>query len=123
VSDERPPRAAIVAVQLPDTELAAFNASVAELGRLARTLGLEVVAQVTQRRAALHAATVVGSGKLSILKSLVGRAADAADDEDDDDDDVSEREIAARDDDLDDGASPPEVPRDPVQVVLVDHDI
>ena len=123
MSDERPPRAAIVAVQLPDTELAAFNASVAELGRLARTLGLEVVAQVTQRRAALHAATVVGSGKLSILKSLVGRAADAADDEDDDDDDVSERETAARDDDLDDGASPPEVPHDPVQVVLVDHDI
>jgi GTP-binding protein HflX len=119
VSDERPPRAAIVAVQLPDTELAAFNASVAELGRLARTLGLEVVAQVTQRRAALHAATVVGSGKLAILKSLVGRAADA--EEDDDDEDVAPDHET---DELDDDAeSPTELPKDPVQVVLVDHDI
>ncbi len=125
MSDERPPRAALVAVQLPDTELAAFNASVAELGRLARTLGLEVVATVTQRRPALHAATVVGSGKLSILKSLVGRAADAEDDEDEDEDaDAAGEETAARDDELDDDAeAPTEPPHEPVQVVLVDHDI
>ncbi|HTA18016.1 MAG TPA: GTPase HflX [Polyangia bacterium] len=119
MSDERPPRAAIVAVQLPDTELPAFNASVAELGRLARTLGLEVVAQVTQRRSALHAATVVGSGKLAILKSLVGRAADA--EEDDDDEDAAPQQET---DELDEDAeAPTEPPKDPVQVVLVDHEI
>ena len=119
MSDERPPRAAIVAVQLPDTDLPAFNASVAELGRLARTLGLEVVAQVTQRRAALHAATVVGSGKLAILKSLVGRAADAGE-ADGEDDGAADQETDELDDD---GAPPAELPREPVQVVLVDHDI
>jgi GTPase len=122
VSDERPPRAAIVAVQLPDAELPAFNASVAELGRLARTLGLEVVAQVTQRRSALHAATVVGSGKLAILKSLVGRAADA-DEADDEDDGAAQQQEADETDELDDDGSPTELPKDPVQVVLVDHDI
>ena len=106
MSDERPPRAAIVAVQLPDTELPAFNASVAELGRLARTLGLEVVAQVTQRRAALHAATVVGSGKLAILKSLVGRAADA--EEADAEDDGAQQQEADETDELDDDGSPTE---------------
>ncbi len=125
MSDERPPRAAIVAVQLPDTELPAFNASVAELGRLARTLGLEVVAQVTQRRSALHAATVVGSGKLAILKSLVGRAADAEEADDEDDGAAQRREADETDelDELENDGSPTELPKDPVQVVLVDHDI
>jgi GTP-binding protein HflX len=48
---------------------------VAELGRLARTLGLEVVATVTQRRTALHPGTVLGSGKLATLKALADGAA------------------------------------------------
>jgi len=59
-------------VQLPDVDDRAFEASVAELHRLARTLGTAVVATVTQRRESLHAATVVGSGKLAELKALVG---------------------------------------------------
>jgi GTPase len=61
-----------VAVQLPDTDDRAFEASIAELHRLARTLGLVVVATVTQRREALHAGTVVGSGKLAELEALAG---------------------------------------------------
>ena len=59
-------------MQLPDVDDRAFEASVAELHRLARTLGTAVVATVTQRRESLHAATVVGSGKLAELKALVG---------------------------------------------------
>jgi len=70
-------RAALVAVQTPDVDDAAFAASVAELGRLARTLGVDVVAAVTQRRATLHPGTVVGSGKLAELQVLAGLAADA----------------------------------------------
>ena len=42
VSEEARPRAALVAVQLPDADDTAFASSVAELGRLARTLGLDV---------------------------------------------------------------------------------
>src|SRR3569623_1540688 len=70
-------RAALVAVQTPAVDDAAFAASVAELGRLARTLGVDVVAAVTQRRATLHPGTVVGSGKLAELQVLAGLAADA----------------------------------------------
>ena len=54
-SSTGPLRAAIVAVQLPDADDEAFAASVAELHRLGRTLGVEVVATLTQRRPSLHA--------------------------------------------------------------------
>jgi GTP-binding protein HflX len=66
-----PPRAALVAVQLPDADEQAFATSIAEMVRLARTLGVEVTATVTQRRASLAAGTVVGSGKLDELKTIV----------------------------------------------------
>jgi GTP-binding protein HflX len=72
-----PLRAAIVAVQLPDTDDDAFAASVAELHRLGRTLGVEVVATLTQRRPSLHPGTVVGSGKLAELTALAGAGAGA----------------------------------------------
>jgi GTP-binding protein HflX len=81
MTDALPPpeRAALVAVQLPGVDDAAFAASLAELNRLARTLGLAVVATVTQRRASLHAATVLGSGKLAELKTLLTAAGDPLD--------------------------------------------
>ncbi len=64
----------MVAVQLPDADDVAFQSSVTELGRLARTLGLEAVATLTQKRATLHPGTVLGSGKLEELKTLVAAA-------------------------------------------------
>ena len=65
-------RAAVVAVQLPDVDDDSFAASVAELHRLGRTLGVEVVATVTQRRQSLHPAAVLGSGKLAELVTMAG---------------------------------------------------
>ncbi|HVZ73565.1 MAG TPA: GTPase HflX [Polyangia bacterium] len=106
MSEERT-RAALVAVQLPDADDAAFASSVAELGRLARTLGLDVVATVTQKREALEAAAVLGSGRLGDLKALAGKHASATDDEKDDEAEAEE----------DDGA------HRQIDVVLVDHDI
>ena len=70
-----PLRAAVVAVQLPDADDDAFAASVAELRRLGHTLGVEVVATVTQKRASLHAGAVIGSGKLAQLVALAGGTA------------------------------------------------
>ncbi len=69
-----PLRAAVVAVQLPDADDDAFAASIAELKRLAHTLGVEMVATVTQRRQSLHAGSVIGSGKLAELVALAGGA-------------------------------------------------
>src|SRR3954467_13237204 len=67
-----PLRAAIVAVQLPDADDDAFAASIAELHRLGRTLGVNVGATGTQPRQSLHPAAVLGSGKLEELVTLAG---------------------------------------------------
>jgi GTPase len=67
-----PLRAALVAVQLPDSDDESFAASLAELHRLGRTLGVQVVATVTQRRQSLHPAAVLGSGKLAELVTMAG---------------------------------------------------
>src|SRR5262245_5806362 len=66
----RPLRAALVAVQVPEVDDAAFAASLAELSRLGRTLGVDVVETITQSRASLHPGTVLGSGKLASLQAL-----------------------------------------------------
>jgi GTP-binding protein HflX len=71
---EKPLRAALVAVQLPDVDDDAFAASVAELGRLGSTLGLTIAATMTQKRHALNTATVIGSGKLDELKATIAAA-------------------------------------------------
>lgn len=61
------PRAVVAAVQLPDVDDEAFASSLAELERLAHTLGLEAVGRVTQRRAALANVAMLGEGKLREL--------------------------------------------------------
>ena len=124
-----PLRAAVVAVQLPGVDDQAFAASIAELRRLGRTLGVNVVATVTQRRQTLHPAALFGSGKLAELQALVGRtAAEIAGDEDDE-------EIEASGDGEDDDGSEIDHPSveleasdeasglAPIEAVLVDHDI
>jgi GTP-binding protein HflX len=71
MADERP-RAVLVGVQLPGVDDAEHAASLTELGRLAKTLGLDVVARISQKRAALAAAAVVGEGKLVELARHTG---------------------------------------------------
>jgi GTPase len=66
------PHAVLVAVQLPGVSDADHAADIAELGRLAGTLGFEVVATVSQRRDALAAAAVLGEGKLKELADITG---------------------------------------------------
>ncbi len=70
-STERP-RAVLVGVQFPDVSDAEHASSLDELGRLADTLGLQVVARVTQKRNSLAAAAVVGAGKLEEIAALTG---------------------------------------------------
>jgi GTP-binding protein HflX len=106
------PTAVVVAVQLPDVSDDELDSSIAELERLARTLGLDPVGRVTQRRGRLATGIVIGEGKLKELAGWTGgtglvpvytkpgrrKAAqeddadadgdDAADDGDDADDDV-----------------------------------
>jgi GTP-binding protein HflX len=71
IEELSPRRAVLVAVQLPDTADDDFQDSVAELGRLAKTLGLTVVGTLVQKRSGFHVATYVGSGKIDELKAMV----------------------------------------------------
>jgi GTP-binding protein HflX len=66
------PRAVLVGVQLHGVTEAELTSSLDELARLAKTLGLDVVARVTQRRDRLAPAAVVGEGKLKELAALTG---------------------------------------------------
>jgi GTP-binding protein HflX len=66
------PKAVLVGLQLPSVPEHEVLESLAELGRLVKTLGFEVVAQVTQKRSHPEAGTVIGEGKLKELARLTG---------------------------------------------------
>jgi len=62
----------LVGVQLPGIDDEAFASSLDELARLAKTLGLAVVARLTQRRPRLEPDAVLGAGKLIELAGWTG---------------------------------------------------
>jgi GTP-binding protein HflX len=66
------PTAIVVAAQLPDVSDAELASSIAELERLARTLGLDPVGRITQRRARLAPGAVLGEGKLQEIAAWTG---------------------------------------------------
>ncbi len=66
------PRAVLLGVQLGGVDDGEFTSSLDELARLAKTLGFQVVARVTQRRVRLEPGSVVGGGKLKELADWTG---------------------------------------------------
>jgi GTP-binding protein HflX len=71
-------RAIVAAVQLSSVSDAEFDASLAELRQLAKTLGFEVVATFTQKRAGFDKTAYFGLGKREELRLLrAERSADA----------------------------------------------
>ncbi len=67
---DKPKRAIVSAVHRQDTSDLEFDASLAELGQLAKTLGFEVVGTFTQKRAQFDQTAYFGTGKREELKSL-----------------------------------------------------
>jgi GTP-binding protein HflX len=63
-------RAIVAAVQLPSVSDVEFDASLSELRQLAKTLGFEVVATFTQKRAGFERAAYFGTGKREELARL-----------------------------------------------------
>lgn len=129
------PNAVVLAVQLPDVDDAAFQASLIELERLADTLGLTVVGRVTQKRHGLAAATVVGVGKLKHLGTFTGgsgvlqpyappgkRSKHAVPADDDTEDASSESDSGEHEDDGAESSSAI-AGTSRASVVLVDHDL
>jgi len=64
-------RAVIAAVQLSAVSDAEFQASLDELGELAKTLGYEVVATFTQKRSSFDAGAYLGKGKREEMRRFV----------------------------------------------------
>ena len=95
-------RALIVGVQLDSVSDVEFASSLAELAELAKTLGLEVVGQFTQKRSSFDSTAYIGVGKRDEIKEFL--QADAA-----------SAEIASRDDPLNAIGA--------VEYVLVDHEV
>jgi GTP-binding protein HflX len=121
------PATVVVAVQLPGVDDGELMSSIAELERLAKTLGLDPIARVTQRRAKLAPGVVLGEGKLKELADWTGgtgevpmfesmqvrrKRLDQEALEADDDEDEEEEEV-----------TPGEKPTARAKVVLVDHDL
>ena len=75
--DGKSRRAIVAAVHLSSVSEVEFDASLAELRQLAKTLGFEVVATFTQKRAAFDRAAYFGTGKREELRLL--REASSAD--------------------------------------------
>src|SRR3954469_6403520 len=69
-------RAIVAAVQKPSVGDAEFEASLAELRQLAKTLGFRVVQTFVQKRAGFDSAGYFGTGKREELKALVEAGAD-----------------------------------------------
>src|SRR3954462_7606252 len=64
-------RAIVAAVQLSSVSDSEFDASLAELRQLAKTLGYEVVGKFTQKRAGFDSTAYFGTGKREELKQQI----------------------------------------------------
>jgi GTP-binding protein HflX len=69
---DRPSRAILLAVQLPQQSDADVIGSLSELERLAAGLGIHVIETTVQKRAVLTSPTLVGEGKIRDLAQLTG---------------------------------------------------
>jgi GTP-binding protein HflX len=131
--DPRPerPRAVLLGVQLPNVSDEEFASSLAELGRLAKTLGLDVVGRVTQRRGRLATGAVVGEGKLKDLAKFSGGTGVVPTGPPQPRRKEREAPVESRDDDgegkgeVDEVAASPDAvpPAERASVVLIDHDV
>ena len=133
--DERPP-AVVVAVQLPGVTEQEHASSIEELERLAKTLGLDPVGRIMQRRGRLASGVVLGEGKLKELASWPGGTGDVpmfesvsarqkriAAEQDEELDAEHEEAEADEPDDGDAEASAAAAPTKKARVVIVDHDL
>lgn len=71
IVEEAPKRAVVAAVQLPNVTDAEFEASLAELRELAKTLGYEVVHTFVQKRTGFDRTGYLGVGKRQEIASFV----------------------------------------------------
>ncbi|WP_019531515.1 GTPase HflX [Dasania marina] len=98
----RAQRALIVAVQLDNVSDVEFESSLTELAELAKTLGMEVVGQFTQKRSSFDSTAYFGVGKREEIRQFL-------------ESDQADVDKLARDN--------PQAANGPIEFVLVDHEI
>lgn len=112
-------RALIAAVHLPNVGDAEFEASLAELRQLAKTLGFEIVGTFTQKRARFDQAAYFGVGKRQEIRRFVrNQAATGTDDSNNSSDDTVQSRSEDADEVFDDSPQPLRA-----DVILIDHEI
>ena len=125
---DRPLRAIVAAVHLPNVSDVEFEASLTELRELAKTLGYVVVGRFIQKRARFDAAAYLGTGKRQEMRRFVEGAAVSAFGEDAENDDGAKvasrgpsKSAAAK------AAAAAQSEADPdtrcADIILVDHEI
>jgi GTP-binding protein HflX len=72
----KPKYAVVAAVQLPNVSDVEFESSLAELRDLAKTLGFEITATFTQKRASFDATAYLGAGKREEIRAYVDSEAE-----------------------------------------------
>src|SRR5688572_1395651 len=131
------PSAVVVAVQLPDVTDLELDSSLSELERLAKTLGLDPIGRLTQRRGALASGVVLGEGKLKELASWTGgkgvvptyeKPGRRRREDDDEQPEVGSETGHAEDAEVAEVAEAatneaPSAPEAKAKVVLIDHDL
>ena len=73
-----PKNAVLVGIQLPKMSVDEFEGSLQELGRLVKTLGYNVVGNVSQKRPSDQTASILGAGKLRELAEWTGGSGEIA---------------------------------------------
>ena len=76
---QKPTRAVVAAVQLPDVSEAEFQASLSELRQLAKTLGFQVVGTFTQKRDKFDSGAYLGTGKRREIRRFVRNESESDD--------------------------------------------
>ncbi len=89
-------KAVLVGVQLPNVSDAEHQASLDELNRLVKTLGLEVIGQISQKRKLPASGTVLGVGKLNDLAVWTGGPGTEDKDKNEDEDSDSSDDKAGK---------------------------
>ncbi len=124
--DERP-TAVVVAVQLTGVTPEELDSSMSELERLAKTLGVDPIGRITQRRGKLAPGIVLGQGKLEELAQWTGGSgivpAYEKPGHKKTQDELAAEEAAEDAGDPDDVPASAEPPPARAKVVLVDHDL
>ena len=120
---DKPQYAIAASVQRPGVSDLEFEASLAELRELAKTLGFKVVRSFVQKRSSFDRTAYLGIGKREEMRHFVGHKPDAEPDfEMDLSSDLTALD-ASIDGAMEDGTDLDTVSTEPIEVLFVDHEI